>query len=125
MKISIIKFCAFSNKNVLFGLPEMKYNTYAFMNGFRDFVLQSMDLLDVSKSSILSRNPHEAIFVKRLGRRKIINRREMIKAVAPFLDMKSVVFDNLTFVQQIKYVKEGGNYDDWVAGCWHDEQSIS
>ena len=33
----------------------------------------------------------------------------MIEAVAPFLHMKSVVFDRLTFTQQIKYVKEGGN----------------
>ena len=33
----------------------------------------------------------------------------MIEAAAPFLDMKSVVFDKLTFIQQIKYVKEGGN----------------
>ena len=99
----------FGNKNVLLGLPEMKYNTYAFMNGFRNFVLQQINLLNVSKPSILSHEPRKATFVKRLGRRKIINRKELIEAVAPFLHMKSVVFDRLTFTQQIKYVKEGGN----------------
>ena len=43
------KILCFSNKNVLLGLPEMKYNTYAFMNGFRNFVLQQINLLNVSK----------------------------------------------------------------------------
>ena len=96
---------------------EVQYDP--FMNGFR--LCWQINLLNVSKSSILS-HKLKSNFCRVIGKEENYNRREMIDCCAVF-DMKKKAFDKLTFIQQIKYVKEG-KYDD---GCrrWHDEQSLS
>lgn len=82
------------------------------MNNFRQFILQQTGIIKkyiVNLNSTKGNEQLKGIFIKRLNRRRILNHEELVFSVQDKLSLNIVTVDQLSFLEQIQRVRNGGS----------------